>query len=58
MATATSTPKTLRRTHQLLSVQSVVVILLSINRLTDLTLAYVARNEFLMSRILYIESSG
>ncbi len=47
MITAISTLKTLRRTHQLLSVQSVVVILLSINRLTDLTLAYVAPNEFL-----------
>ena len=41
------TEKGLKRVHQLLTVQSVVVILLSINRLTDLSLAYVARNEFL-----------
>jgi hypothetical protein len=47
MSMAISTPKTLRRTHQLLTVQSAVVILLSINRLTDLTLAYVAQNQFL-----------
>jgi hypothetical protein len=33
--------------HKLLSVQSIVVILVSINRLSTLTLSYVAANEFL-----------
>ncbi len=37
----------LRRVHILLAVQSVVIVLLSINRLTSLTLGYVAANEFL-----------
>jgi hypothetical protein len=37
----------LKRTHLLLSIQSLVVILLSINRLSTLTLGYVAPNEFL-----------
>jgi len=37
----------LRPIHLLLSVQSLVVILLSINRLSDLTTGYVAANEFL-----------
>jgi len=37
----------LTRTHWLLAVQTVVVILVSINRLSPLTLGYVAPNEFL-----------
>jgi hypothetical protein len=37
----------LKRTHLLLGVQSLVVILLSINRLSTLTLGHVAANEFL-----------
>lgn len=37
----------LARTHALLAVQSLVVILVSINRLSPLTLGYVAPNEFL-----------
>ncbi len=37
----------LRTTHLLLGVQSLVIILLSINRLSSLTLNYVAPNEFL-----------
>jgi hypothetical protein len=37
----------LRLTHLLLGVQSLVVILLSINRLSSLTTGYVAANEFL-----------
>lgn len=37
----------LRRIHLLLTVQSVVIILASINRLSTLTLGYVAANEFL-----------
>lgn len=37
----------LSRIHALLAVQSVVVILVSINRLSDLTTAYVAANEFM-----------
>ena len=42
------TPQTsLRTTHLLLGVQSLVVILLSINRLSSLTTGYVAPNEFL-----------
>lgn len=40
-------PFPLRRLHALLAVQSIVVILLSINRLSPLTLGYVAPNEFL-----------
>lgn len=39
--------RNLKQTHLLLGVQSVVVILLSINRLSSLTLGYVAENEFL-----------
>ncbi len=37
----------LKTTHILLSVQTLVVILLSINRLSSLTTGYVAANEFL-----------
>jgi hypothetical protein len=37
----------MRRIHTLLAVQSVVAILVSINRLSSLTLGYVAENEFL-----------
>lgn len=37
----------LRTTHLLLGVQSLVIILLSINRLSSLTTGYVASNEFL-----------
>ncbi len=37
----------LRRTHLLLTVQSVVVLLVAVNRLTRLTTGYVAANEFL-----------
>jgi hypothetical protein len=37
----------MRRVHMLLAVQSLVVILVSFNRLTSLTLGYVAANEFL-----------
>lgn len=37
----------MRRIHSLLTVQTVVVILLSVNRLSSLTLGYVAPNEFL-----------
>ncbi len=39
--------RNLKQTHLLLGVQSVVVILLSINRLSSLALGYVAENEFL-----------
>jgi hypothetical protein len=37
----------INRIHTLLAVQSIVVILVSVNRLTDLTTAYVLPNEFL-----------
>jgi hypothetical protein len=37
----------LGRTHLLLAIQSVVIVLLSINRLSSLTTGYVAANEFL-----------
>lgn len=37
----------LGRTHALLAVQSLVIVLLSINRLSTFTLGYVASNEFL-----------
>ena len=37
----------INRIHMLLAVQSIVVILVSVNRLTDLTTAYVLSNEFL-----------
>jgi len=37
----------LKRYHQLLAVQSLVVVLLSVNRLSSLTLGYVAANQFL-----------
>jgi hypothetical protein len=40
-------PHFMERMHGLLAVQSVVIILLSINRLSTLTLGYVATNEFL-----------
>jgi hypothetical protein len=39
--------QTLNRIHWLLAVQSIVVILVSINRLSSLTAGYVAANEFL-----------
>src|SRR6185503_14673664 len=39
--------RSLRNVHLLLGVQSLVVILVSINRLSTLTLGYVAANEFL-----------
>jgi hypothetical protein len=42
-----SKTSSLRQTHLLLGIQSLVVILLSINRLSRLTLSYVAPNEFL-----------
>jgi hypothetical protein len=42
----TSQPS-LNKTHWLLAIQSVVVILVSINRLSSLTVGYVAANEFL-----------
>ncbi len=38
---------TLSYTHWLLTVQTIVIILLSVNRLSTLTLGYVAANEFL-----------
>lgn len=37
----------LRTLHGLLAVQSIVIVLLSVNRLSNLTLGYVAPNEFL-----------
>src|SRR5574338_1581979 len=37
----------MRRMHLLLAVQSVVIVLLSINQLSSLTQGYVASNEFL-----------
>jgi hypothetical protein len=37
----------LRTTHLLLAVQSIIIVLLSVNRLSALTLAYVLPNEFL-----------
>jgi hypothetical protein len=37
----------MRTMHSLLAVQSIIIILLSVNRLTPWTLGYVARNEFL-----------
>lgn len=40
-------PPSLRQTHLFLGIQSLVVILLSINRLSSLTTGYVAANEFL-----------
>ena len=51
-ATLSAAPATVQRSslapvHWLLGLQSVVVILLSINRLSTLTLGYVAPNEFL-----------
>lgn len=49
--TATSSARLIERAlgwvHALLTVQSVVIILLSINRLSTLTLGYVATNQFL-----------
>jgi hypothetical protein len=53
MATLTSTlvarpaERGLRYTHLLLGVQSLVIVLLSFNRLSTFTLGYVAPNEFL-----------
>lgn len=46
-AAAQNKGQSLKQTHLLLGVQSVVVILLSINRLSSLTTGYVAENEFL-----------
>ncbi len=46
-ARARSVPVGLTGLHGLLAVQSLVVILLSVNRLSPLTLGYVAPNEFL-----------
>ena len=46
-ANAMQNPAELRRTHTLLTVQTLVIILLSINRLSTLTLGYVAPNQFL-----------
>jgi hypothetical protein len=45
--TGATIPPGLGRIHALLAVQSVVVVLVSINRLSKLTLDYVAPNEFL-----------
>ncbi|MEU6206198.1 hypothetical protein ABZ814_21755 [Micromonospora musae] len=36
-----------RRTHLLLAINSLLIVLVSVNRLTSLTLAFVAPNEFL-----------
>ncbi|MGH2523931.1 MAG: hypothetical protein ACRDH2_15605 [Anaerolineales bacterium] len=44
---AQPTRRTLATLHVLLAVQSLVVILVSINRLSPLTLGYVLPNEFL-----------
>lgn len=44
---AQTTKSVLARVHTLLAVQSLVIILVSINRLTTLTLGYVAANQFL-----------
>ena len=46
-ATTSAAPNGLGRVHALLAVQSLVVVLVSINRLSRLTLGYVAPNEFL-----------
>lgn len=46
-ATSNAAPGGLGRIHALLAVQSLVVVLVSINRLSRLTLGYVAPNEFL-----------
>lgn len=46
-ANAMQNPADLRWTHILLTVQTLVIILLSINRLSTLTLGYVAPNQFL-----------
>ena len=40
-------PLTLRPMHTLLAVQSLVVVFVSVNRLSALTLGYVAPNQFL-----------
>ena len=37
----------LNRIHRLLTIQTIIIILLSVNRLSSLTLGYVAANEFL-----------
>jgi hypothetical protein len=47
LPTPAAIPARLRSIHWLLTVQSVVIVLLSINRLSSLTLGYVAANEFL-----------
>jgi hypothetical protein len=47
IAMPTAETRSLRGTHALLAVQSIVVVLLSINRLSALTIGYVAPNEFL-----------
>jgi hypothetical protein len=45
--TPAALPSRLRSIHWLLTVQSVVIVLLSINRLSSLTVGYVAANQFL-----------
>jgi hypothetical protein len=45
--TAASTPKSLTHLHRLLGVQTLVILLGSLNRLGSWTLGYVAANEFL-----------
>ena len=44
---APARPTALGQVHALLGVQSIIVVLLSLNRLSTLTLGYVAGNEFL-----------
>lgn len=44
--TRSSTESVLGKMHILLGVQSLVIVLLSINRLSSLTTGYVAPNEF------------
>ena len=39
--------QSLTRIHRLLTIQTIIIILLSVNRLSSLTLGYVAANEFL-----------
>lgn len=43
----TASQPSLRRVHALLTAQTVIILLLSANRLRDWTLGYVAQNEFL-----------
>ena len=47
LAVSTETGARLRPIHILLGVQSLLIVLLSINRLSSITLAYVADNEYL-----------